>query len=86
MYHHDSRLQHPVRATDPNPAADMTATVAAESTGRVLAVRSFNEAHDEGRVEPMGDEPVLGPARPDSGAQEEQMAPGAVHEEGTQQS
>ncbi len=30
-------------------------------------------------------EPVLGPARPDSGAQKEQMAPGAVPEEGTPQ-
>lgn len=137
-----------------NLAADMTANVAAESTGRVLAVRLFNQAHDEGmrdmlsfliardtmhqnqwlaviedlggfssqfpipnsfpqeseksefsykyfvtsidgsfpegrwsegdsidgkgrfaptKVEPMGDEPVLGPARPDSGAQKEQM-------------
>jgi hypothetical protein len=25
------------------------------------------------KVEPMGEEPVLGPARPDSGAQKEQM-------------
>lgn len=137
-----------------NLAADMTANVAAESTGRVLAVRLYNQAHDEGmrnmlsfligrdtmhqnqwlavieelggmggafpipnsfpqaqenqehnyrffvtstdgtypegrwsqgqsidgkgeftphRVEPMGTEPVLGPARPDSGAQAEQM-------------
>jgi len=137
-----------------NLAADMTANIAAESTGRVLAVRLFNQAHDEGmrdmlsfliardtmhqnqwlaviedlggfssqfpipnsfpqaeekgefaykyfvtstdgsfpqgrwsegqspdgkgqfepmKVEPMGAEPVLGPARPDSGAQKEQM-------------
>ena len=137
-----------------NLAADMTANVAAESTGRVLAVRLYNQAHDEGmrdmlsfliardtmhqnqwlaviedlggfasqfpipnsfpqeseknefsykyfvtstdgtypegrwstgesidgkgqfepmKVEPMGDEPVLGAARPDSGAQKEQM-------------
>ncbi|PAX06898.1 manganese catalase family protein [Sphingomonas lenta] len=137
-----------------NTAADMTANVAAESTGRVLAVRLYNQAHDQGmkdmlafligrdtmhqnqwlavieelggmggafpipnsfpqsmenqehnyrffvtstdgtypegrwsqgqsidgkgeftphRVEPMGTEPVLGPARPDSGAQSEQM-------------
>jgi len=141
-----------------NLAADMTANVAAESTGRVLAVRLYNEAHDEGmrdmlsfliardtmhqnqwlaviedlggfsaqfpipnsfpqsaekgefsykyfvtstdgnfpegrwsagqsidgkgqfeatKVAPMGDEPVLGPARPDSGAQKEQMGAGA---------
>ncbi len=136
-----------------NAAADMYANVAAESTGRVLAVRLFNAAHDEGmrkmlrfmiardtmhqnqwlaaiedmgaaaalpipnsfpqeqedqthnydyfvtsidgtypegrwtqgpsvdgkgdftafRNEPMGEEPVLGPARPDSGAQVEQI-------------
>jgi Mn-containing catalase len=137
-----------------NIAADMYCNVAAESTGRVLAVRLFNAAQDEGmkkmlrfliardtmhqnqwlavieelgglsavhpipnsfpqseengdhnydffvtsvdgsypegrwtagasvdghgefkphRVEPMGEEPVLGPARPDSGAQKEQM-------------
>jgi Mn-containing catalase len=31
-----------------NIAADMYANVAAESTGRVLAVRLFNAAHDEG--------------------------------------
>lgn len=31
-----------------NIAADMYANVAAESTGRVLAVRIFNAAHDEG--------------------------------------
>jgi Mn-containing catalase len=31
-----------------NLAADMTANVAAESTGRVLAVRLYNQAHDEG--------------------------------------
>jgi Mn-containing catalase len=30
------------------------------------------------RVEPMGQEPKLGPARPDSAAQTEQMAPGAA--------
>jgi Mn-containing catalase len=137
-----------------NIAADMYANVAAESTGRVLAVRLFNAAHDDGmkkmlhhliardtmhqnqwlavveelggaatqvpipnsfpqseedsenayrffvtsldgqapegrwtsgpsidgkgeftvfRDEPMGAEPVLGPARPDSGAQAEQI-------------
>jgi Mn-containing catalase len=137
-----------------NIAADMTANIAAESTGRVLAVRLFNETHDQGmrdmlafliardtmhqnqwlavieelggfqaqfpipnsfpqasenqefnysyfvtsvdgnypegcwtqgsspdgkgdfkplKIEPMGDEPVLGPARPDSGSQQEQM-------------
>jgi Mn-containing catalase len=142
-----------------NIAADMTANVAAESTGRVLAARLYNAAHDEGmrdmlafllardtmhqnqwlavieelggfeaqfpipnsfpqssenqefnysyfvtstdgsfpqgrwtegtspdgkgsfkphRVEPMGQEPKLGPARPDSAAQTEQMAPGAA--------
>jgi Mn-containing catalase len=142
-----------------NLAADMTANVAAESTGRVLAVRLYNEAHDPGmkdmlsfliardtmhqnqwlaviedlggfasqfpipnsfpqsqeneafsykyfvtstdgsypegrwsqgrsidgkgefqphRVEPMGEEPVLGPARPDSGNQTEQMGPGSA--------
>ena len=142
-----------------NIAADMTANVAAESTGRVLAVRLYNEAHDEGmrdmlsfligrdtmhqqqwlaviedlggfqsqfpipnsfpqsmenqefnykffvtsvdggypggrwsqgpsidgrgefaphRVEPMGEEPVLGPARPDSGDQKEQMGAASV--------
>ncbi|WP_426266487.1 manganese catalase family protein [Sphingomonas sp. LHG3443-2] len=150
-----------------NLAADMTANVAAESTGRVLAVRLYNQAHDEGmrdmlsfliardtmhqnqwlaviedlggfesqfpipnsfpqasekgdfsykyfvtstdgnypagrwsdgpsidgkgqfeptRVEPMGDEPVLGPARPDSGAQKEQMAPSAPDGERAPQS
>jgi Mn-containing catalase len=139
-----------------NLAADMFANVAAESTGRVLAVRLFNAAHDRGmqemwrfliardtmhqqqwlaviedmgglsgalpipnsfpqseeaekfsymfmgterhgtpvppgrysqgpsldgkgqfhfeKFEPLGEEPVLGPARPDSGAQVEQMA------------
>ena len=137
-----------------NLAADMYCNVAAESTGRVLATRLFNAAHDEGmkkmlhfmiardtmhqeqwlavieevggaagampipnsfpqekedqqnnynfyvtsldgsypegrwtqgpsidgkgeftvfRNEPMGEEPVLGPARPDSGAQKEQI-------------
>jgi Mn-containing catalase len=136
-----------------NVAADMYCNVAAESTGRVLAVRLYNAAHDEGmkkmlhyliardtmhqqqwlavieelgeeaslpipnsfpqkmedtannhnfyvtsvdgvypegrwtsgptldgageftvfRNEPLGDEPVLGPARPDSGAQAEQI-------------
>jgi Mn-containing catalase len=137
-----------------NVGADMYANVAAEATGRVLAVRLFNAAHDEGmkkmlhfliardtmhqqqwlaaiedlggkeaqlpipnsfpqaeedqersyqffvtsldgtypegrwtqgpsldgkgeftvfRAEPMGEEPVLGPARPDSGAQAEQI-------------
>jgi Mn-containing catalase len=137
-----------------NIAADMTANIAAESTGRVLAVRLYNETHDQGmrdmlafligrdtmhqnqwlavieelggfqaqfpipnsfpqamenrefnysyfvtstdgsypegrwtqgqsidghgefkphRVEPMGQEPILGPARPDSGNQKEQM-------------
>jgi Mn-containing catalase len=142
-----------------NIAADMTANVAAESTGRVLAVRLYNMAHDEGmkkmlafliardtmhqnqwlaviedlggfgsqfpipnsfpqamenqefnysffvtstdgkypegrwshgpsmdtkgeftphKVEPMGDEPVLGPARPDSGNQTEQMSAGSA--------
>ena len=142
-----------------NLAADMTANVAAESTGRVLAFRLYNQAHDEGmrdmlsfliardtmhqnqwlaviedlggftsqfpipntvpptaeksdfsykffvtstdgnfpegrwsqgpsidgkgrfeptKVEPMGDEPVLGPARPDSAAQKEQMGPGSA--------
>ena len=142
-----------------NLAADMTANVAAESTGRVLAFRLYNQAHDEGmrdmlsfliardtmhqnqwlaviedlggfesqfpipnsvpptaekdefsykffvtstdgrfpegrwsqgasidgkgqfqptKVEPMGDEPVLGPARPDSGAQKEQMGGGSA--------
>jgi Mn-containing catalase len=139
-----------------NLAADMYANVAAESTGRVLAVRLYNAAHDEGMKDmlsfliardtmhqqqwlaaieelggsaalpipnsfdqsqekqefsyvffgnsangepppagrftqgpsldgrgtfearqnvPLGDEPVLGPARPDSGAQSEQMQP-----------
>ena len=138
-----------------NVAADMYCNVAAESTGRVLAVRLYNAAHDDGmkkmlsfliardtmhqqqwlavveelggyegqlpipnsfpqaeenqnhnyeffvtstdgsypegrwtqgksldgkgeykpvRVEPMGDVPNLGPARPDSGAQKEQIA------------
>ena len=137
-----------------NIAADMYANVAAESTGRVLAVRLYNAAHDEGmkdflsfliardtmhqqqwlavieelggedqlpipnsfpqdmedqthnhdffvtsvdgsypegrwttgptldgkgefsvfRSEPMGQEPILGPARPDSGAQAAQIA------------
>jgi len=138
-----------------NIGADMYANVAAESTGRVLAVRLFNAAHDEGmkkmlhfliardtmhqqqwlsvieelgaeavnlpipnsfpqdmedqthnheffvtsvdgsypegrwttgptldgkgefsvfRSEPMGQEPILGPARPDSGAQAAQIA------------
>jgi Mn-containing catalase len=138
-----------------NLAADMYCNVAAESTGRVLAVRLYNAAHDEGMKDmlsfliardamhqnqwlavieemggpaampipnsfpqdlenqehnydffataadgtvppparwnegpsidgkgqfsifpnqPMGEEPVLGPARPDSGAQVEQMA------------
>jgi Mn-containing catalase len=139
-----------------NLAADMFCNVAAESTGRLLAVRLFNAAHDRGmqdmwrfliardtmhqnqwlaviedmgpltsalpipnsfdqsqehekfsymfmgtdrlgipvppgrysegpsidgkgqfhfeKFEPLGDEPVLGPARPDSGAQVEQMA------------
>ncbi|WP_300975344.1 manganese catalase family protein [Sphingomonas sp. LHG3406-1] len=142
-----------------NLAADMTANVAAESTGRVLAVRLYNQAHDEGmkdmlsfliardtmhqnqwlaviedlggfssqfpipnsfpqemekgdfsykyfvtstdgsfptgrwsegesidgkgrfeatKVEPMGAVPVLGPARPDSGAQKEQMGANAT--------
>lgn len=137
-----------------NLAADMFSNVAAESTGRLLAVRLRNAAHDDGmkdflsfliardtmhqnqwlavveelggpaalpvpnsfdqkeevqefsytflgtavdgtppqpgrwtegtsvdkkgtfssrQAEPMGDEPVLGPARPDSGAQREQM-------------
>jgi Mn-containing catalase len=137
-----------------NIAADMTANIAAESTGRVLAVRLYNQTHDEGmrdmlsfliardtmhqnqwlaviedlggfeaqfpipnsfpqaeenqrfnysffatstdgdfpagrwsdgasidgkgkfttvKVEPMGEAPVLGPARPDSGAQKEQI-------------
>jgi Mn-containing catalase len=137
-----------------NIAADMTANIAAESTGRVLAVRLYNQTHDEGmrkmlafliardtmhqnqwlavieelggfetqfpipnsfplelenqefnysyfvtstdgsypegrwsqggsidgkgqftpqQVKPMGEEPVLGPARPDSGSQKEQM-------------
>jgi Mn-containing catalase len=137
-----------------NLAADMTCNIAAEATGRVLAVRLFNAAHDEGmkkmlhfliardtmhqnqwhavieelggpatqmpipnsfpqegedtrfsydyvvtsvdgsypegrwtsgpsidgkgafgvfRNEPMGDVPDLGPARPDSGAQSEQI-------------
>ncbi|MBN8901966.1 MAG: catalase [Rhodospirillales bacterium 69-11] len=137
-----------------NLAADMFANVTAESTGRVLAVRLYNAAHDDGmkdmlsfliardtmhqqqwlaaieemggsaalpipnsfpqsqekqefsyaffgtsregvpppdgrwtqgpsldgkgqfevrQAEPMGDEPVLGPARPDSGAQNEQI-------------
>jgi len=137
-----------------NVAADMYCNVAAESTGRVLAVRLFNAAHDEGmkkmlhymiardtmhqqqwlavieelgaeamnlpipnsfpqdmedqqnnynfyatsvdgtfpegrwtsgpsmdgkgeftvfRNEPLGDEPVMGPARPDSGAQNQQI-------------
>src|ERR1700712_360248 len=137
-----------------NLAADMYSNVAAESTGRLLAVRLFNAAHDEGmrdmlsfliardtmhqqqwlavveelggsaalpipnsfdqsqekqefsytflgtnrdgippatgrwtdgpsldgkgtftarQNEPLGQEPVLGPARPDSGAQREQM-------------
>lgn len=137
-----------------NIAADMYCNVAAESTGRVLAVRLFNAAHDEGmkkmlhymiardtmhqqqwlavveelggkegalpipnsfpqemedqnnnynfyvtsldgsypegrwtqgpavdgkgqftvfRNEPLGDKPVLGPARPDSGAQAQQI-------------
>lgn len=137
-----------------NIAADMYANVAAESTGRVLAVRLFNAAHDEGmkkmlhymiardtmhqnqwlavveelggasaqvpipnslpqseednqnnynfyvtsidgsvpegrwtsgpsvdgkgefttfRNEPLGEEPILGPARPDSGAQSDQI-------------
>jgi Mn-containing catalase len=139
-----------------NLAADMFANVTAESTGRLLAVRLFNAAHDEGmrdmlsfliardtmhqqqwlavieelggtaalpipnsfdqsqekqefsyvflatnrdaippavgrwsegpsldrkgtfsvrQNEPLGEEPVLGPARPDSGAQREQMGP-----------
>jgi Mn-containing catalase len=138
-----------------NVAADMYCNVAAESTGRVLAVRLYNAAHDEGmkkmlhymiardtmhqqqwlavieelgeqaslpipnsfpqeqedqannynfyvtsldgtypegrwtagptvdgkdqftvfRNEPLGEEPILGPARPDSGAQAEQIAP-----------
>ncbi len=137
-----------------NVAADMYCNVAAESTGRVLAVRLFNAAHDEGmkrmlhymiardtmhqqqwlavieelggnavlpipnsfpqsaedqdnnhnfyatsvdgsypegrwtqgpsldgtdeftvfRNQPLGEEPILGPARPDSGAQAEQIA------------
>jgi Mn-containing catalase len=138
-----------------NIAADMTANIAAESTGRVLAVRLYNQTHDQGmrdmlgfliardtmhqnqwlavveelggfqaqfpipnsfpqamenqefnysyfvtstdgrypegrwshgpsidgkgefkphRVEPMGEEPVLGPARPDSGNQTDQMS------------
>jgi Mn-containing catalase len=142
-----------------NIAADMTANIAAESTGRVLAVRLFNETHDQGmrdmlafligrdtmhqnqwlavieelggfqaqfpipnsfpqamenqefnysyfvtstdgtypegrwsqgpsidgkgefkpqRVEPMGEVPVLGPARPDSGNQTEQMSPASA--------
>ncbi|HEX8486590.1 manganese catalase family protein [Sphingomonas sp.] len=142
-----------------NIAADMTANVAAESTGRVLAVRLYNQTHDQGmrdmlafliardtmhqnqwlsviedlggfaaqfpipnsfpqeaenqefnysyfvtstdgsypegrwsqgpsidgkgefkpqRVEPMGEVPVLGPARPDSGGQSEQMSAGSV--------
>lgn len=137
-----------------NVAADMYANVAAESTGRVLAVRLYNAAHDKGmkdmlhymiardtmhqnqwlaaiedlggkeaqvpipnsfpqteedqknnynyyvtsldgsypegrwtqgpsvdgkgeftvfRNEPLGEEPILGPARPDSGAQKEQI-------------
>jgi Mn-containing catalase len=137
-----------------NVAADMYCNVAAESTGRVLAVRLYNAAHDEGmkkmlhymiardtmhqqqwlavleelggpaanmpipnsfpqeqedqqnnynfyvhsldgsypegrwtsgptldgkgeftvfRSEPLGEEPVLGPARPDSGAQDKQI-------------
>jgi len=136
-----------------NVAADMYCNVAAESTGRVLAVRLFNAAHDQGmkdmlhymiardtmhqqqwlavieelgeeaslpipnsfpqgqedtrnnynfyatavdgsvpegrwtsgpsidgrgeftvfRNEPLGEEPILGPARPDSGAQAEQI-------------
>ncbi|MBN8872877.1 MAG: manganese catalase family protein [Rhodospirillales bacterium] len=137
-----------------NLAADMFANVTAEATGRVLAVRLYNAAHDEGmkdmlsfliardtmhqqqwlaaieelggtaalpipnsfpqaqekqefsytffgtnregmpppdgrwtqgrsldgngqfnvrQAEPLGDEPVLGPARPDSGAQAEQI-------------
>ena len=147
-----------------NLAADMTANVAAESTGRVLAVRLYNQAHDEcmrdmlsfliardtmhqnqwlsviedrggfssqfpipnsfqqaseknefsykyfftsmdgsfpeGRwsngpspdgkgefvpmkVEPMGEEPVLGPARPDSGAQKKQMGSESVFKQFT---
>src|ERR1700712_1947248 len=139
-----------------NIVADMFANVAAESTGRLLAVRLFNAAHDKGmqdmwrfliardsmhqqqwlaivdelgglteglpaphsfdqneelkeftspfsgpegngtpvqpgrysqgpsldgkgeyhfvQAEPLGDEPVLGPARPDSGAQKEQIS------------
>jgi Mn-containing catalase len=137
-----------------NLAADMYANVAAEATGRVLAVRLFNSAHDAGmremlsfliardsmhqqqwlaaieemggtmslpipnsfdqsqeqqefsytfvataadgsqptgrftqgpsldgkgtftvqQIQPLGDEPILGPARPDSAAQTEQMA------------
>jgi Mn-containing catalase len=35
------------------------------------------------KVEPMGDEPVLGPARPDSGAQKEQMASASVFKQFT---
>jgi Mn-containing catalase len=139
-----------------NLAGDMFANIAAEATGRILAVRLFNAAHDRGmqemwrfliardtmhqqqwlaviedmgglagslpvpnsfdqteelqkfsymfmgterhgapvppgrysqgpsldgkgqfhfeKMEPLGEEPVLGPARPDSGAQREQMA------------
>jgi Mn-containing catalase len=35
------------------------------------------------KVEPMGDEPVLGPARPDSGAQQEQMSSGSAFKQFT---
>ena len=147
-----------------NVAADMYCNVAAESTGRVLAVRLYNQAHDQGmkdmlhymiardtmhqqqwlavieelggkegqlpipnsfpqekedqrnnynfyvtstdgsypegrwtsgpsldgkgefttfRNEPLGEEPVLGAARPDSGAQAEQMGTGSVFKQFT---